>query len=184
MSKKKRVQTSSKKPSSETPEDPPVELKVEQQQVDPSHEVVAKMVELQQRLEEKKDELVQMYKPFILGLKYSRHRDLLVLLSRGQVPIDFVVNMLMLDYNMSKHEAEVIINNWVKLGLVIPRTVGGILAFKKRRARGCAEVYCSIDTPADMFNKCCEIEEFQQVVLEPTPVLEELIQLYYATREP
>jgi len=144
--------------------------------------VAAAKAAVLQRLEEKKDELVKMYR---IVLDFPVTRDLLLRIWRsGRVPVDLLLNMLVLDYKKTKHEAEVIINNFISLGLLIPRSPGNFVAFRKKRSRACVEVYCTLDTPAELFNKCCEILEAQQVVVEASPVLEELANLYYAEKEP
>jgi len=141
-------------------------------------EVIAAKAAVQQQFEDPKllYELVEKYTAL---MDFPQTRNLLLLLNNDKgVPVDVLTIVLMTEYRKTNYEAEVIINKLVSLGLVIPRAEKSVAVFKKRRARGCREVYCSLDTPPEQFNLCCEVQEIQQVVLKPTPVLEELIRYY------
>jgi len=197
LSKRKRGRSHSKKPSSQDQDlnqnqnlvlnqsQDPQNLEVQNQDLQQSlqqdqeqvlEQVLAAKNAVLQRLEERKDELVQLNR---IILEFPVTREMLRRIWKaGRVPVNILLNILMLDYKKTKHEAEVIIYNFITAGLLIPRAVDGTQVIRKRRVRGCGDVYCSLDTPAELFNKCCELVDFQEAAVESSPVLEELMELY------
>jgi len=127
-------------------------------------------------LEEKADELAELYR---IAMEFPRFREFLLRISRGKIPVNLLVDILVHELRRPRREAEIMINDLIKLGLLIPRSGDKIITVvKKKRVKGCKNVYCSLDTPSHLFEKCCEFEEFEEIVLQPSPVLQKLVMYF------